>query len=157
MYRYTFISAFGVNRWITSRVTVRRESRCIVWFCYVKRRRVLPSLNCSVSRLSQWFMDNLVLSIWMSNVIVLAMLKAIKMNGVSCCVIGNDERSSRSEMDGRWGMLRISRGLFVTSEQKDWTDELSQKNNVLFSIQPMRCTLWVAMTTVHRILYTTGC
>lgn len=102
-------------------------------------------------------MDNLVPSIRMSNVIVLAMLKAIKMNGVSCCVIGNDERSSRSEMDGCWGMLRISHGLFVTSEQKDWTDELSQKNNVLFSTQLMQCTLWVVMTTVCRILYTTGC
>lgn len=108
MYKYAFISAFEVNCWITSRATVRRESRCIVWYCYVKLRRVLPSLNCWVSRLSQWFMDNLVPSIRMSNVIVLAMLKAIKMNGVSCCVIGNDERSSRSEMDGCWGMLRIS-------------------------------------------------
>lgn len=74
-------------------------------------------------------MDNLVLSIQMSYVSILAMVRAIKMNGVSSCVIGNVERVSRSEMDGHGGMLRlkISDGLFMTSEQKDWTDGLSQK------------------------------
>lgn len=56
------------------------------------------------------------------------MVRAIKMNGVSFCVIGKVERSPRSEMYGPRGMLRlrVSDGLFMTSEQ-NWTDELSQK------------------------------
>lgn len=44
-------------------------------------------------------MDNLGLSIHMSNVIVLAMVKALKINGGGCCLMGNVERSSRSERD----------------------------------------------------------
>lgn len=72
-------------------------------------------------------MDNLALSIQMSNVIVLAMVRAIKMNGVSCCVIANVERLSRSEMDGHGGTLRlrISGGLFLTPETEgldSWTE-----------------------------------
>lgn len=72
--------------------------KCVVFSC--KTAVSFPKLKCSVSRLSHWFMDNLFLSIQMSNVIVLAMVRAIKMNGVSCCVIGNVEWSPRSEMDG---------------------------------------------------------
>lgn len=59
-----------------------------------------PKLKCSVSRLSHRFMHNLLLSIQMSNVIVLAMVRAIKMKDVSHSVIGNVKRSMRSEMKG---------------------------------------------------------
>lgn len=51
--------------------------------------------------------DNLLLSFQMSDVIILSMVTAIKMNGVSCCMIGNVERLPRSEMDGHGGMLRL--------------------------------------------------
>lgn len=62
------------------------QVRCIekVGFCYMKLLLSSPKLKCVVSKLSHWFTDNLVLSIQMSNVIALAMVKAIKMCDWKC-------------------------------------------------------------------------
>lgn len=63
-----------------------------------------PKLKCAVSKLSHWFTDNLVLSIQMSNVIALAMVKAIKMCDWKCreVVQKQDEQALRDADDLRW-------------------------------------------------------
>ncbi len=132
------IAGYGGSAWEAARGVLQKR----ILFC----KTAVSSLKvkCSVSRLSHWFMDSLALSIQMSNVIILAMVKAIKMNGVSCCLIGNVERSSRSEKGGYCGMLRISGGLFMTSEQTDRADEPSQRVIACFPFNPcgVLCGWW---------------
>jgi len=54
----------------------------------------------SVNRLSQWLIDNFVLSFQLGNMVFLAIFNAIKMKVWRCCGIVSEERSPNREMEG---------------------------------------------------------
>lgn len=71
------------------------SNKCVIFSC-----KTAASLNVHSAYSVVDIMDNLVVSFQMNNVIILGMVRAVKMNDGSCCVIGNVESSLRSEMNG---------------------------------------------------------